>query len=227
MPPSTTSDPSPIERVAQTQSPPGTPNLDLDFSQVKDLLLQCPPRKSGQELTDLRAELAACTNNFACVLTHCKWRLVDLENEADDPRKRARRGRNHRTDGVEVASQHVFLATDLDDAYDPELRFAITNDGEEHEPHQAQLREVADSLPDDLKPSSRARAFYDGMRSQLVHTRNRIRNNAPRYILPGLKDIDAKPDPETGEREIKGTRWALLDMPIVSALEDSGSEDDI
>ncbi|KAJ7215378.1 hypothetical protein GGX14DRAFT_562594 [Mycena pura] len=219
------------------QSPPGTPNLDLDFSQVKDLLLQCTPRKSGQELADLRAELAARIDDSARVLTHCKRRLVDLENEADDPRKRARRGRNHRTDGVEVTSPHfmaqeleerarrygrkfvivcclwlalgtddveAFFATDLDDDYDPELRFAIPDDCEEHEPRQAQLREVADILPDDLKPFIKspwfAKAFYDGMRSQLAHTRNRLRNDAPRYILPGLKDVNADADPETGER---------------------------
>jgi hypothetical protein len=38
----------------------------------------------------------------------------------------------------------AFFTTDLDDDYDPELRFAATDNGEEHEPHQAQLREIAD-----------------------------------------------------------------------------------
>ncbi|KAJ7224186.1 hypothetical protein GGX14DRAFT_557074 [Mycena pura] len=49
-------------------------------------------------LMQLRAQLAAGIDDHDRAYVHCKRRIVDLENNADDPRKRARRGRNHRTD---------------------------------------------------------------------------------------------------------------------------------
>ncbi|KAJ7272162.1 hypothetical protein C8J57DRAFT_1715666 [Mycena rebaudengoi] len=82
----------------------GTPNLDRDYStQLKDLL-QCTPNKSGHELGELRAQIAAGIDDYARAYTHCKRRIVDLEDNPDEPRRRARRGRNHHTDGVEIES---------------------------------------------------------------------------------------------------------------------------
>ncbi|KAJ7194501.1 hypothetical protein C8J57DRAFT_1547984 [Mycena rebaudengoi] len=67
-------------------------------------LLQCTPNKSGHELGELRAQIAAGIDDYARAYTHCKRCIVDLEDNPDEPRRRARRGRNHHTDGVEIES---------------------------------------------------------------------------------------------------------------------------
>ncbi|KAF7345919.1 hypothetical protein MVEN_01614200 [Mycena venus] len=89
------------------QSQPGTPTgstSDDHAAQLKELLLMLTPSKSGQEMSDLRAQLAAGLDDQARVQQQCKRRLVDTENEANNPHKRACRSRNHRTEDEVVDS---------------------------------------------------------------------------------------------------------------------------
>ncbi|KAJ7801926.1 hypothetical protein B0H14DRAFT_2614863 [Mycena olivaceomarginata] len=90
-------------------SPPGTPDTSCDHSaHLKSLILLCTPRKSGRELADLRAKLSASVDDEGRVVQHLKHRLIDVENEASNPKKRSRRSRNHRTE--EIEEQAVLLA---------------------------------------------------------------------------------------------------------------------
>ncbi|KAF7296198.1 hypothetical protein HMN09_01088500 [Mycena chlorophos] len=89
------------------------PALDADYgSQLKDLL-SVNLEMSVQEFGKLRQQLLALVSQHDEVVTGLKRRLVDVENEANDPTKRVRRSRNHRTEGVEEPTSD-FTAKELE-----------------------------------------------------------------------------------------------------------------
>ncbi|KAJ7896364.1 hypothetical protein B0H14DRAFT_2558277 [Mycena olivaceomarginata] len=90
-----------------SHSQPETPDPSHDYStHLKNLILLCTPSKSGQELTDvhlflkLTTQLAACIDDQGRTVQHLKHRLVDTENENNNPSKRSCCSRNHQTEGV-------------------------------------------------------------------------------------------------------------------------------
>ncbi|KAJ7229982.1 hypothetical protein GGX14DRAFT_553482 [Mycena pura] len=81
-------------------SPPQTPTRQS--ARLQELVLAFTPNKSGHELGELRAEAEAMLDTQSSYIDNLQHRLVDAENEHADPVRRARRGRNHRTDGLEL-----------------------------------------------------------------------------------------------------------------------------
>ncbi|KAJ7306654.1 hypothetical protein DFH08DRAFT_975910 [Mycena albidolilacea] len=82
---------------------PETPDPSNQVAHFKGLVLLYTPSKSGREMTDLRAQLAAAIDKQASAFQQCKRRLSDAQNEARNPRKRAPCARNHRADQEERA----------------------------------------------------------------------------------------------------------------------------
>ncbi|KAJ6548778.1 hypothetical protein B0H19DRAFT_1162016 [Mycena capillaripes] len=152
----------------------------LASAHLKSLILLCTPSKSGRELADLRAQLAACIDDQGRTVQHLKHRLVEAENEKNNPSKRSRRSRNHRTEGVEEESRDftpkelegrarrtgrkfvilcgLWLCLD-DDDYEAFFNAELDNEynaelrfNSDDDIQQGQLREVLDILPDDLLP---------------------------------------------------------------------------
>ncbi|KAJ7816412.1 hypothetical protein B0H14DRAFT_2602674 [Mycena olivaceomarginata] len=164
-----------------SHSQPGTPDPSRDYSaHLKNLILLCTPSKSGRELANVRARLTACIDDQRRTVQHLKHRLVDAENENNNPRKRSRRSRNHRTEGIEEESRDftpkelkgrvrrtgrkfvilcgLWLCLD-DDDYEAFFNAELDNDynaelhfNSDDNIQQGQLREVLDILPDDLLP---------------------------------------------------------------------------
>ncbi|KAJ7292181.1 hypothetical protein C8J57DRAFT_1589382 [Mycena rebaudengoi] len=195
---------------SQSFSRQQTPDPDQDFTATqKQLILLCTPRKSGNELAQLRARLCASVDDHDRAVTNLKRRLEDAENQSNNPRKRGRRARNHRAQDDEVSSEirvrqtgckfvlicglwlrlddadlEAFLKTPLDDDYDPELRFSSDDDI-----RQGQLRELLDILPTDLAPFmsrewfAKAAQLSDGMDSQCSNSRTRLRKAALPHVL--------------------------------------------
>ncbi|KAJ7262853.1 hypothetical protein C8J57DRAFT_1719109 [Mycena rebaudengoi] len=165
---------------SQSSSRDCTPDPNHDYTATqKELILLCMPSKSGNELAQLRSHLAASVDDHSHVVTHLKRRLDDLENQSNNPRKRGRRARNHRTNDDDIPSERCvrqtgrkfvlicglwlrlddddaesFLKAALDDDYDPELRFNSDDDI-----RQGQLRELLDILPNDLE-TFRSREWF-------------------------------------------------------------------
>ncbi|KAJ7826385.1 hypothetical protein B0H14DRAFT_2817401 [Mycena olivaceomarginata] len=192
---------------SRSPSPPGTHDTSCDhIAHLKSLILLCTPRKSDREL----AELSASVDDEGRVVRHLKHCLIDVENEASNPKKRSRRSRNHRTEGIEEQAVEL-TATELeararqtgrkfvilcglwlclaDDDYeaffkaDPDDEYdAELRFSSDENIRQGQLREVLDILPDDLM-QTRVAGAGDGMNSQRSHTRTRLRKDVE-HIVP-------------------------------------------
>nr|GAT48040.1 predicted protein [Mycena chlorophos] len=228
---------------SQSPSPRSTPDLDADYgAQMKDLLLSISPEMSVQQLGETRQKILALVSDHDETVTGLKRRLVDAENEANNPSKRARRSRNHRTEGMEEPAGDFtpeelesraralgrkmvilcalwlavgeggdtvsFLNTDIDDEYDPELRFGGSED--ENDERQGQLRELDNIMPVELRPFMKrgwfAQALADGMKSQLANTAYRLRKDGLANLVDGLKV--PKPADDTTQVRVGVTKLA-------------------
>ncbi|KAF7319605.1 hypothetical protein HMN09_00300900 [Mycena chlorophos] len=194
---------------SQSPSPRSTPDLDADYgAQMKDLLLSISPEMSVQQLGETRQKILALVSDHDETVTGLKRRLVDVENEANNPSKRTRRSRNHRTEGMEEPAGD-FTPEELESAGPGRkmvilcaLWLAVGEGGDtvsappggskdENDERQGQLRELDNIMPVELRPFMKrgwfAQALADGMKSQLANTAYRLRKDGLANLVDGLK----------------------------------------
>ncbi|KAJ7794032.1 hypothetical protein B0H14DRAFT_3497423 [Mycena olivaceomarginata] len=204
-----------------SESPPNSRTSTPDPSHysdksahLKDLILLCTPNKSGQELANIRADLAACVDDQGQAIQHLKHRLVDLENGIEAPRKSSR-SRNHRTEGIEEESAD-FTSQELeqrarragrkfvilrglwlcltDDDFEAFFNTELDDDytaelrfSSDSEIRQAQLREVIDTLPVDLESFRKRRWLAMAFKDGMNSQRWNTRNRLRKeaqHVLP-------------------------------------------